>query len=39
MNREISTLGAKTTDSEVSERVIECKVELGRIREQILNVE
>jgi uncharacterized protein (TIGR00255 family) len=39
MNREVSTLGAKTADATISEEVIECKVELGRIREQILNVE
>jgi uncharacterized protein (TIGR00255 family) len=39
MNREVSTLGSKTVDATISEKVIECKVELGRIREQVLNVE
>lgn len=39
MGREIGTLGAKTTDTDISERVIEFKVELGRVREQLLNVE
>jgi len=39
MSREIGTLGAKTIDSEISAQVIDFKVELGRIREQVLNVE
>ena len=39
MSREIGTLGAKTIDSEISTQVIDFKVELGRIREQVLNVE
>ncbi len=39
IGREISTLGAKTTDTAISERVIEFKVELGKVREQLLNVE
>jgi len=39
IGREIGTLGAKTTDTAISERVIDFKVELGRVREQLLNVE
>ncbi len=39
IGREIGTLGAKTADTAISERVIDFKVELGRVREQLLNVE
>jgi uncharacterized protein YicC (UPF0701 family) len=37
--REVNTIGAKAQDVEVSERVIEIKAELERVREQIQNVE
>ncbi len=37
--REVNTIGAKGQDVEVSERVIEIKGELERVREQIQNVE
>jgi uncharacterized protein (TIGR00255 family) len=39
MNREASTLGAKTTETGISELVISLKAEMARVREQVLNVE
>lgn len=39
LNREINTIGSKSSDVEVSRLVIEVKSELERIREQIQNVE
>lgn len=39
MNREVNTIGSKSSDIEVSRLVIEIKSELERIREQIQNVE
>lgn len=37
--REVNTIGSKGQDVEVSERVVEIKAELERVREQIQNVE
>lgn len=39
LNREINTIGSKSSDVEVSRCVIEIKTELERIREQIQNIE
>lgn len=39
LNREINTIGSKSSDIEISRRVIEIKSELERIREQIQNIE
>lgn len=39
LNREINTVGSKSADVEISRLVIEIKGELGRIHEQIQNVE
>lgn len=39
LNREINTIGSKSSDTEVSHWVIEIKTELERIREQIQNIE
>lgn len=39
LNREINTISSKSSDLEVSQRVVEMKGELERIREQIQNVE
>jgi uncharacterized protein (TIGR00255 family) len=39
LNREINTIGSKSSDVEVSKLVIEVKSELEKIREQIQNVE
>ncbi len=39
LNREANTIGSKVQDLEVSERVIELKAELERLREQVQNVE
>ena len=39
MFREITTLGNKAGDSEISQRVVQSKAELDRIREQVANLE
>ena len=37
--RELNTLGAKANDAAISQRVVVCKAELEKIREQIQNLE
>jgi uncharacterized protein (TIGR00255 family) len=37
--RELNTLGAKANDAAISQRVVLCKAELEKIREQIQNLE
>ena len=37
--RELNTLGAKANDAGISQRVVVCKAELEKIREQIQNLE
>jgi uncharacterized protein (TIGR00255 family) len=39
MNREINTIGSKSSDSEISRQVIEIKSELSKLREQVQNIE
>lgn len=39
MHREVNTIAAKSNDADISQRVVEVKSELERIREQIQNVE
>ncbi|MDP1881069.1 MAG: YicC/YloC family endoribonuclease, partial [Parachlamydiaceae bacterium] len=39
LNREINTLGSKSSDQEIARSVIDIKSELERIREQIQNIE
>ncbi|MEE9253026.1 MAG: YicC/YloC family endoribonuclease [Thermodesulfobacteriota bacterium] len=39
MNREVSTLSAKSKDAEISHFVVELKSELERIKEQVQNIE
>ena len=39
MNREANTILSKTTDLESSERAIELKTEIEKVREQIQNIE
>ena len=39
INREINTIGSKTTDLKVSKAVIEMKSHLEKIREQLANIE
>ena len=39
IGREIHTIGSKANDLAISQRVIEFKNELERIREQVANVE
>ena len=39
MGREANTLSAKTADLPIAEAALRLKTELGRIREQIMNIE
>lgn len=39
MNREINTIGSKANDGFISLRVIDCKSELEKMREQVQNIE
>ncbi len=39
LNREVNTLGSKSSDSRVSTMVVEMKAELEKIREQVQNIE
>lgn len=39
MNREVNTIGSKSSDAEVARQVVTMKEELERIREQVQNVE
>ncbi len=39
MNREVNTVSAKANDAEISQRVVEIKSELEKIREQVQNIE
>lgn len=39
MNREVNTMGSKTSMSEVAHRVVNIKQELEKIREQVQNIE
>ncbi len=39
ISRELNTLGAKAGDAEISNRVVACKSEVEKIREQIQNLE
>jgi uncharacterized protein (TIGR00255 family) len=39
MGREINTMAAKTCDTAVADLALQFKNELGRIREQVCNVE
>lgn len=39
IGREIHTIGSKANDLQIGQRVIECKNELERVREQMANVE
>jgi uncharacterized protein (TIGR00255 family) len=39
INREVNTTGSKSNDTDVSNRVIEMKSELEKIREQVQNIE
>jgi uncharacterized protein (TIGR00255 family) len=38
MHREVNTIAAKSNDAAISQRVVEIKSELERMREQIQNV-
>ncbi len=39
MHREINTIGSKGSDAKISQKVVDCKSELERLREQIQNVQ
>jgi uncharacterized protein (TIGR00255 family) len=39
MHREVNTIASKSNDADISQRVVEVKSELERIREQIQNIE
>jgi uncharacterized protein (TIGR00255 family) len=39
MNREINTIGSKSSDAEIARQVIEIKSELNKLREQAQNIE
>lgn len=39
INREVNTVGSKTTDSSISQEVVKLKAELEKLREQVQNVE
>lgn len=39
MNREVNTIGSKSSDADLSRQVIEMKSELAKIREQVQNLE
>ena len=39
MLREVNTIGAKSNDAESTSIVVEMKTEVGKIKEQIQNVE
>lgn len=39
INREVNTIGSKTTDSPISREVVKLKAELEKIREQVQNIE
>jgi uncharacterized protein (TIGR00255 family) len=39
MNREVNTIGSKSQDAAITERIIAMKAELERVREQVQNVE
>jgi uncharacterized protein (TIGR00255 family) len=39
MNREVNTIGAKSSDADISKQVIEIKNELAKLREQVQNLE
>lgn len=39
IGRELNTLSAKSADADIAQRVVACKSELERIREQVQNVE
>ena len=39
VNREVNTIGSKAADSFISQRTVEIKAELEKLREQIQNIE
>jgi uncharacterized protein (TIGR00255 family) len=39
INREVNTISAKANDAEISQRMVEVKSELEKIREQVQNIE
>jgi uncharacterized protein (TIGR00255 family) len=39
INREVNTISSKANDAEISQRMVEIKGELEKIREQVQNIE
>ena len=39
MNREVNTIGSKSSDVTITNRVVDLKTELEKLREQVLNIE
>ncbi len=39
MNREVNTIGSKSSDLKISAAVVEIKSEIEKIREQVQNIE
>jgi uncharacterized protein (TIGR00255 family) len=39
MNREVNTIGSKANDQRIGSRVVDCKSELEKMREQVQNIE
>ncbi|WP_276207717.1 YicC/YloC family endoribonuclease [Paludifilum halophilum] len=39
MNREVNTIGSKANDATITNRVVDCKSELEKMREQVQNIE
>jgi uncharacterized protein (TIGR00255 family) len=39
IHREVNTVSSKANDAEISQRVVEIKSELEKIREQVQNIE
>jgi uncharacterized protein (TIGR00255 family) len=39
IHREVNTISAKANDADISQRVVEVKAELEKIREQVQNIE
>jgi uncharacterized protein (TIGR00255 family) len=39
MNREVNTIGSKSSDAFISKQVIEIKSEIAKLREQVQNLE
>ena len=39
LNREVNTISSKSQDIPITQRVVDCKAEIEKLREQLQNVE